>query len=159
MSPHRKGPEEADQSGRTLEDLPRKFQEHMRHPHNQGTLANPGGSAEMTGQCGDSIAVDIRLDGDSIRDIRARPTGCVYTLVCSSAMSRLAKGRTINEALWLEPEDVAREVGGLPEDHMHCARLALNALGEAIADHLERAGKISNRKNQKQRRLDQEGHA
>jgi hypothetical protein len=59
----------------------------------------------------------------------------------------LAKGKTINDALWLEPEDVAREVGGLPENHMHCARLALNVLGEAIADYLERRGKIRSGKN------------
>jgi len=139
LSSHTKETQNAMQDGQTQDDRPQEFLEHMRHPQNQGTLTNPNGSAEMTGQCGDSIAVGIRVDGDCISDIRALPNGCAYTLACSSAMSLLAKGKTINDALWLEPEDVARELGGLPEDHMHCARLALNALGEALADHLERA--------------------
>jgi nitrogen fixation NifU-like protein len=35
---------------------------------------------------------------------------------------------------------VENELGGLPEDHKHCARLAVNTLGEAIADHYRRKG-------------------
>jgi NifU-like protein involved in Fe-S cluster formation len=50
-------------------------------------------------------------------------------------MSLLAKGRTIDDALQLQPEDVVKELEGLPDDHMHCARLAINTLGEAIADY------------------------
>jgi len=37
--------------------------------------------------------------------------------------------------LELEPHDVVTALGGLPEDHLHCARLAVNTLGEAIADY------------------------
>ncbi len=125
----------------SLDRLPREFLEHMRFPHNQGVLENPDGIAEMTGQCGDSIAVGIHVDGDVIRGIRVLPTGCAFTVVCSSAMSLLADGKTLDEALRLEPRDIVREIGGLSEDHQHCARLALNALGEAITDHLERSGK------------------
>jgi nitrogen fixation NifU-like protein len=49
-------------------------------------------------------------------------------------MGALAVGKTLDEALQLQPEDVERELGGLPVDHRHCARLAVNTLGEAIAD-------------------------
>jgi len=57
----------------------------------------------------------------------------------------LAQGRSLEEALQLEPEDVAKAFGGLPEDHRHCARLAVNTLGEAIADyyHGHRSGLTS----------------
>ncbi len=138
MSTQTHNHEEAAQDDLILDGRPRKFLEYMHNPKHQGALTNPDGSAEMVGQCGDSIAVDIRLDGECICEIGAVPKGCVYTEVCSSAMSHLVLGKTINDALWLEPEDIACEVGGLPEDHMHCARLALNALGEAITNHLER---------------------
>ena len=49
-------------------------------------------------------------------------------------MSELASGRSLEDALNLEPDQIAAALGGLPEDHMHCARLAVNTLGEAIAD-------------------------
>jgi nitrogen fixation protein NifU and related proteins len=75
----------------------------------------------------------------TIADIKVLPHGCLYTLVCASAMSDLAKGRDLDHALELEPHDVADALGGLPEDHLHCAHLAVNTLGEAIADYYRRA--------------------
>lgn len=89
----------------------------------------------MIGQCGDAIGVHATVTNGVIEAISVQPDGCAYTVVCAEAMSRLAKGLTVDKALELEPEDIAKEVGGLPEDHMHCARLALNSMGEAIADN------------------------
>jgi nitrogen fixation NifU-like protein len=76
----------------------------------------------------------IRLEGETIADIGHRPNGCTYTVACASAVSVLACGRSVEDALQLQPEDVEHELGGLPEDHRHCARLAVNTLGDAIAD-------------------------
>jgi nitrogen fixation NifU-like protein len=106
-----------------------------REPKNIGSLKNPSARGLAIGQCGDSIEVSLRIDKGSIADIRVAPQGCVYTLVCASAMSELAKGRDLDQALEIEPHDVVSALGGLPEDHMHCARLAVNTLGEAIADY------------------------
>ncbi len=125
----------------TPETLSERFLDHMRNPRNQGDMERPSGAAEMTGQCGDSIGVSIHVADGRIRDIRVQPTGCAFTLVCASAMSVLAHGKSLDDALTIETEHVVAEVGGLPEDHLHCARLALNTLGEAIADHLEKSGK------------------
>jgi nitrogen fixation NifU-like protein len=54
-------------------------------------------------------------------------------------MSELAKGRDLDHALKLEPHDLADDPGGLPEERLHCARLADNTQGEAIADYYRRA--------------------
>lgn len=116
----------------------KQFLDHMHHPRHQGELIDPSGKGRMIGQCGDSISVDIHVTRGRIDDIRVLPAGCAYTLVCSSAMCILAHGKGLDEALRLDSEDIVREVGGLPDDHLHCARLALNALGEAIVDHMER---------------------
>lgn len=107
-------------------------------PKNIGILDNPSGIGAAVGQCGDSIEVSLRIEKESIADIKVRPQGCVYTLVCASAMSELAKGRHLDQALELEPHEVANALGGLPDDHLHCARLAVNTLGEAIADYYTR---------------------
>jgi nitrogen fixation NifU-like protein len=110
-----------------------------RSPKNIGLLDNPSGKGAAVGQCGDSIEVSLRIETGAIAEIKVLPRGCVYTLVCASAMSELAKGRNVDHALELEPHDVVDALGGLPEDHLHCARLAVNTLGEAIADYYRRA--------------------
>jgi nitrogen fixation NifU-like protein len=106
-----------------------------RAPKNIGMLDNPSGEGVAVGQCGDSIEVSLRIDNGAISDIRVLPRGCVYTLVCASVMSELVRGRDLDQALEIEPQDIVAALGGLPEDHNHCARLALNTLGEAIADY------------------------
>ena len=112
-----------------------KFLLHAQSPRNLGAVALANGSAEMTGQCGDSVTVTIRVDDERISDIGVIHRGCVYTVVCASALSELAKGRTLDSALQLNPEDVAHELGGLPEDHLHCARWGVNTRGEAVSDY------------------------
>jgi len=118
--------------------LHRRFLEHLKSPCNMGRLPSPHGRAEMIGQCGDSIGVEIEVQDGIVREIGVQPHGCGYTTACASAMSSLVKGRSLDDALWLEPDEVAAELGGLPEDHLHCARLAVNTLGEAIADYYQR---------------------
>ncbi len=110
-----------------------------QHPRNVGSLENPSGKGAAVGQCGDSIEVSLKVDDGVIADMKVLPRGCVYTLVCASAVSELAMGKDLDRALEIEPQDVVSAVGGLPEDHLHCARLAVNTLGEAIADYYKKA--------------------
>jgi len=106
-----------------------------RYPQNIGWLDNLNCKGAAVGKCGDSIEVSRQIDVGAVADIKVLPRGCVYTLVCPSAMSELAKGRVLDHALELEPHDVADALGGLPEDHRHCASLAVNTLGKAMADY------------------------
>jgi nitrogen fixation NifU-like protein len=110
------------------------FLRHARHPLHLGRVVEPQGRARGVGSCGDAVELSLRIEGDTIIDIAHQPSGCEYTIACASALCALAVGKTMDGALALEPEDVARSLGGLPEDHLHCARLAVNTLGEAIAD-------------------------
>ena len=79
------------------------------------------------------ITTTLRLDDNNmIIDIGQQPQGCAFTIACASAVSILVVGKTADDALRITPEDVEKELGGLPEDHLHCARLAVNTLGEAL---------------------------
>lgn len=115
-----------------------RFLRHIRRPHNIGTLDMADGQATGVGSCGDSLQVFLRIGDDTITQIRCHYDGCQYTLACASAMSKLAHGRTLSQALELEPTDVIAELGGLPADHLHCARLAVNTLGEAIDNYYQK---------------------
>jgi nitrogen fixation NifU-like protein len=114
--------------------LKNRFVRHVNMPSRLGVVEDPSGRAVGVGQCGDSVEVTLRVSGGRIADIRFLPRGCAFTIACASALSELAVDRTLEQALEISPQDVEAELGGLPEDHLHCARLAVNTLGEAIAD-------------------------
>jgi len=127
---------ETPEDGHYHPDHPSKsFLSHATFPRNMGSIAQPGGAARGIGVCGDSVEVNLLVQHNRITDIKCRPEGCVYTVTCASALSELVKGQTLERALELSPEELDRELGGLPDDHLHCARLAVNTLGEAIDDY------------------------
>lgn len=119
-------------------NLAPRFFTHAQMPRHMGVLEAPDGQAVGVGTCGDSLEVAVRVTDGAIGEIRHRPNGCVYTVACGSAMATLVMGRPLEEALVVQPEDVARELGGLPADHQHCAALAVNTLGEAIDDYYQK---------------------
>ncbi len=102
--------------------LPGQVGEHFLHlarqPRNIGSMDNPSGKGYAVGRCGDSVEVFLQITGGLSADIRVAPRGCLYTLVCASAMSELVKGSSLDDALYLEPDEVAAALGGLPEAHM-----------------------------------------
>jgi nitrogen fixation NifU-like protein len=53
-------------------------------------------------------------------------------------ISEMAKGLTIEEALKLSNKDVADELGGLPQQKIHCSNLGADALHKAIQDYLSK---------------------
>lgn len=116
----------------------RRFAAHANQPRHMGTIPNADGRAVGVGSCGDAIEVSLSVVGGHVRDIRHSPRGCTYTVACGSAMCDLARGRSLEELLWLTPEDVAAELDGLPDDHMHCASLAVNTLGEALDNYYQK---------------------
>ncbi|MCD6585331.1 MAG: iron-sulfur cluster assembly scaffold protein [Desulfobacteraceae bacterium] len=128
--------------------LNKKFILHANTPKHMGTLSDVNGYAKGVGVCGDAIEVYLSIDDQTIKDIRHAPQGCTYTVACGSAMAHLVYRRTLTQALRITPEDVAQELDGLPEDHMHCAALTVNTLGEAIDDYYQKiwGGKKSTRK-------------
>lgn len=116
-----------------LASLPSQLLEKLASRRHLGMLPEPDGIAEMTGSCGDSMLVQLRMDGNVIREMYALVRGCLYTTACATALGDMVEGMTVEEALWIEPEQLDECLGGLPNDHLHCARLALNTLGEAIS--------------------------
>ncbi|GAB7080170.1 iron-sulfur cluster assembly scaffold protein [Megalodesulfovibrio paquesii] len=116
-----------------LASLPGQFLEKLVSQRHLGMLPDPDGIAEMTGSCGDSMLVQLRMAGSVIQEMRALVRGCAYTTACATALGDMVVGKSAEEALWIEPDQLAESLGGLPDDHHHCARLALNTLGEAIS--------------------------
>jgi nitrogen fixation NifU-like protein len=50
-------------------------------------------------------------------------------------VSEMAKGKTIEEAMKISNADVAKELGGLPPNKLHCSNLGADALHKAIENY------------------------
>jgi len=124
-----------------------KVIEHFRAPHNMGRLQDYSAIGKVGNiVCGDVMWLYIKVVQDDrgrdvIADISWETFGCTAAIATSSMVSDLAKGKTIEEAISLTNQDVARELGGLPPIKMHCSALAADALNEAIHEYLTQKGK------------------
>jgi nitrogen fixation NifU-like protein len=103
-------------------------------------MPSPDGYAAPRGSCGDQIRIGLRVRGEIIQEAAFETKGCGYTLACAHAVTALAEGRPVAEALEIEAEEVAAALGGLPPDHMHCTRLAVTTLRLACRDYLKNKG-------------------
>ncbi len=105
-------------------------------PPNMGALPEANARAELRGSCGDTIAISIKFDGDQIGAASFETDGCGPSVVCASVTAELAVGKTAEEALDISDSDVLGKAGQIPEDHHHCAFLAVSALHEAVNQYM-----------------------
>jgi nitrogen fixation NifU-like protein len=113
-----------------------KVMEHFMNPRNVGTIENPDGYGKVGNPvCGDIMEMFIRVEDDTISDIKFRTFGCGSAIATSSMVTELAKGKHIDDAMEITRKDVADELDGLPPRKMHCSNLAADALHEAIEDY------------------------
>ena len=87
--------------------------------------------------CGDQMKMYIKVDPstDTISDIRWKTYGCASAIASTSALSELAKGKTLDEALKITAEDIDNYLGKLPKHKFHCSILGHDALKDAIENY------------------------
>jgi len=110
--------------------------DHAQHPRNVGSIPNADGVATVTGPCGDSMEIWLRVREEIIKEATFWTDGCGTTIAAGSMVTELAKGKTIREAMRITQKDVLEALGGLPEESQHCALLAADTLKEAVKDYL-----------------------
>jgi nitrogen fixation NifU-like protein len=125
-----------------------KVMEHFTNPRNVGEIADADGMGEVGNvKCGDIMRIYIKVnEQDVIEDIRFRTFGCGAAIATSSVVTEMVKGKTLDEALAVTNKQVAAELGGLPENKLHCSNLAADALHKAIEDYRNKRDEKSNLK-------------
>ncbi len=74
--------------------------EHYRNPRNKSELEDHTVEAHVNNPvCGDEITVQMRMDGDTIEDIRFEGQGCSISQASVSMMTALVKGSSRDEAI------------------------------------------------------------
>ncbi len=85
--------------------------------------------------CGDQMRMYIKVKDDKIIDIRWKTYGCASAIASTSALSELAKGKTLDEALKIDAKMIDDYLGTLPKHKFHCSVLGHDALKEAIENY------------------------
>ena len=110
--------------------------EHFQNPQNLGSIPSPDGFGRITGPCGDTMQVYLKIRDDHILDVKFLTDGCGASLASGSMLTELVRGKSMSEALRITPDDILDALGGLPKESVHCAFLASDTLKEAIRDYL-----------------------
>lgn len=111
---------------------------HAMLPEHMGVIEKPDAYGTITGTCGDTDEFFLKIFSSRIQEIRFQTDGCFYTIACCDAVATLAEGRTVREAMRIGQDAVIEYLGGLPEDHKHCALLAAGTLYQALRSYLIR---------------------
>ncbi len=119
----------------TEEEFGQAFFERWNNPQFMQEMEYPDTSASLTGSCGDTMQIFLKLERDNIVDASFFTSGCGASIVCGNTACELAMHKSLEQAAALEGEDVLEVLGGLPEEHQHCAHLAVQTLREAIRSY------------------------
>jgi nitrogen fixation NifU-like protein len=116
-----------------------KVMDHFQNPRNVGEIKEADGTGEIGNPvCGDMMSFYIKVKDNIIEDVKFKTFGCGAAIAVSSMVSEMAKGKTLDEAMLITNASVAKELGGLPANKMHCSNLGADALHKAIEDYQKR---------------------
>lgn len=126
-----------DEPNATDSALTDAFITHAFTPQNVGVLSNPDGYGAPRGSCGDVIEIGLKVNNDVIQRAVFMTDGCAHTVACADVITELAMGKDPVDALAITAEEIMAELGGLPANHVHCARLAVSTLKLAVKDYFK----------------------
>ena len=118
-----------------------KVMDHFRNPRNVGVIEDADGVGEVgNAKCGDIMKIYLKIDNDTITDVKFETFGCGSAIASSSMATELIKGKPVSEAMELTNKAVAEALDGLPAHKLHCSVLAEEAIKAALKDYYDKNG-------------------
>jgi len=84
------------------------------------------------GNCGDTMQFFLKIKEGIIEKANFITDGCGATVAAGSQITMMVEGKRLEFAEKLKPIDIDNALRGLPDDHKHCAELAVTTLIRAI---------------------------
>jgi nitrogen fixation NifU-like protein len=126
-----------------MEDMKQMYSEKtidlFLNPRNLGEIPAYDGMGRITGSCGDTMQIYLKVKDGKVTKASFWTDGCGPSIASGGMVTELARGRSVAEARKISQHDILDALGGLPEESIHCALLAADTLKEAIKDYLTSA--------------------
>lgn len=122
----------------------KKTLDYFLKPKNIGEIKKPDATAEIGNMvCGDQLSFSMKVEKGRIKDIKFLSFGCASNIATASVMTEAVKGKTIAAAKKLNWQKIVKELGGLPQQKVHCSVMAIEGL-ETLIKNYEK--KLKNKK-------------
>ena len=107
----------------------------VKHSVGKFDPEDPNVATGMTGapSCGYVMRLQLKLDGDLIKDVKFKTYGCGSAIASSTMFVDMLKGKTVTEAKQIKDKDIAAALE-LPPIKLHCSVLAEDSIKKAIED-------------------------
>jgi nitrogen fixation protein NifU and related proteins len=102
-----------------------KLLEHFQYPRNAGELPGASARVEVSNPvCGDILQLAVIVETGVVLEARFLCRGCTASIACASVLTERMIGHPLQE---ISAQEIARELGDLPEASFHAAQLAADA--------------------------------
>ena len=134
-----------------------KVKDHFFSPRNILKIPEEKYKADGVGytgspKCGDVMKMFIKVKNGRIIDCKWQTFGCASAISSTSVLSEMVtkgKGMKLEDAMKIKPQDIVKELNGLPNAKIHCSVLGDKALREAINDYYKKSGQDKKIKKEK----------
>jgi len=109
--------------------------EYFQAKENIGIIKDAEQITGLTGPCGDTMKISLHILDDKINDAKIQVLGCPGAVASGCAVVKLAKGKSLEEASRIDLDFLYKELEKLPDQKIHCARLALKTLHKALEEY------------------------
>lgn len=97
-----------------------------------GSLADANQISELTGQCGDTMKIYLKMNANIIENAKIQVLGCPGAISAAMVAMEMIKGMTIEEARKITDRDIFRRLVEIPDQKQHCIRLAVKTMNKAF---------------------------
>ena len=112
--------------------------EHGVNPRNYGSMENPDGYAKVTGPCGDTVEMFVRMRNGAVERATFTTDGCMFSIAACSAAAEMAEGKTLAGCIGINQSAILDHLEKMPADHEHCALLATMTIRKALRECADR---------------------
>ena len=107
-----------------------------RNPLYRGALQKPDAHARITGKCGDTMEIFLKIKNDCVIEASYMTDGCGASTVCGSFAAEIAHGKTPDKLIDITGETILKKIGRFPKENEHCAFLAAETIQEALKNYM-----------------------
>lgn len=106
-----------------------------RNPTHFGVLKHPDSIGQIKGSCGDTMKFTLKIVKDVIEDASFWTDGCGATVAAGNMLTKMIMRKTLKEANNVTSEQLLGALDGLPNEHRHCAHLAIKTMHKSIENY------------------------